>query len=316
MKPIIDRIDTKLIEKELNEKTFARKTNNIGNEIYIFSADEAPNAMLEVGRLRELAFRQAGGGTGKEVDIDNYDLTENGFKQLIVWDPELKIIVGGYRFALGNNLPKDSTGKPISPTAHLFDLSENFLLNCLPKTIELGRSFVQPEYQSTGNAKKSIFSLDNLWDGLGLLIVDNPQIENFFGKITMYTHYPIFARDAILYFLKTFFKDDEKLVRPYKPMIVSTPDDVFKKIFIGKDLDENYKILNLTVRNENTGIPPLVNAYMKLSPTMRSFGTAISDEFGDVEETGILIKIADIYENKKTRYISNIERNYRPESKS
>lgn len=314
MKPIIDRIDPQLIENELSNGHFSRNTNNIGNEIYIFKAEEAPNTMQEVGRLRELTFRAAGGGTGNDVDIDKYDLGPNGFQQLIVWDPELRIIVGGYRFALGCDLPLDDHGKPISPTSHLFNLSDDFLLNWLPTTIELGRSFVQPEYQSTGNARKSIYSLDNLWDGLGLLIIDNPQMKNFFGKITMYTHYPPFARDAILYFLKTSMPDKDNLVRPKIPMEMNTPDSVFEEIFTGDGLDENYKILVATVRKEDAGIPPLVNAYMKLSPTMKSFGTAINFNFGEVEETGILIKIDDIYDNKKRRYISNINREYRAKS--
>lgn len=311
MKPIIKPVDTKLIENELTNCCFARNTNYLGNEIYIVSAEEAPNTMNEIGRLREFTFRQAGGGTGKEVDIDKYDLGNNGFKQLIVWDPEIKTIIGGYRFALGSDLPKDINGRAISPTAHLFELSDNFIEKWLPKTIELGRSFVQPVYQSTGDSKKSIFALDNLWDGLGLLIIDNPTIENFFGKITMYTHYPIHARNAILYFMKTFFPDNDNLIKPRKPLLFKSDDTLFRTLFIGNNLEENYKILNSIVRKENTGIPPLVNAYMKLSPTMKSFGTAINENFGNVEETGILIKISDIYKSKKQRYISNINRDYR-----
>jgi len=311
MKPIINRVDPVLIEQELDESKFARNTNNIGNEIFIITAEDSPLTMQEIGRLRELSFREAGGGTGKEVDIDQYDLGKDSFKQLIVWDPEMKIIVGGYRFAIGRDLPKDEKGQPISPTSHLFDISEDFMLNCLPLSIELGRSFVQPAYQSTGNARKSIYALDNLWDGLGLLIVDNPFVKSFFGKITMYTHYPVYARDAILYFLKNFFPDPDKYVRPYKPMQPQIADEVFDKIFTGDTLEENYKILNNTVRAEDTSIPPLVNAYMKLSPTMKTFGTAINDNFGGVEETGILITINEIYESKKRRYISNIDKNFR-----
>jgi hypothetical protein len=311
MKTIIESVSPELLEQELNENTFARKTNNIGNELYIFSAEEAPNAMKEIGRLRELTFRQAGGGTGKEADIDHYDLDPKGFKQLVVWDPELRVIVGGYRFALGNELPKDEHGHPISPTSHLFQLSDEFLEEYLPKTIELGRSFVQPVYQSTGNAKKSIFALDNLWDGLGLLVVDNPTYENFFGKFTMYKHYPVKARDAILYFLKTYFPDKNKYVFPKKALPIEIEDQFFKELFTGNTTDENYKILNQFIRSEGAAIPPLVNAYMKLSPSMKSFGTSLNPNFGNVEETGIFIHIPDIYESKKKRHISNIDRNFK-----
>lgn len=311
MKPIIDRVDPILIEQELDESKFARNTNKIGNEIFIVTSEDSPNTMRELGRLREMTFRAAGGGTGKEVDIDQYDLGADSFKQLIVWDPELKVIVGGYRFAVGRDLPKNEKGQPISPTSHLFNLSDDFMSHCLPLSIELGRSFVQPVYQSTGNARKSIYALDNLWDGLGLLLIDNPFVTSFFGKITMYPHYPVFARDAILYFLKTFFPDNENYVRPYKPLMSAVEDTIFQNIFTGNSLEENYKILNNTVRAENTSIPPLVNAYMKLSPTMKTFGTAINENFGNVEETGILIKINEIYQKKKHRFISNIDRNFR-----
>ena len=313
MKPIIETVDPQLIKQELNASTFVRNTNNIDNEIHIFTAAQAPNAMQEVGRLRELTFRQAGGGTGKSIDIDQYDTDPKGFKQLVVWDPDLEVIVGGYRFALGNELPIDEQGHPISPTSHLFRMSDKFLNDYMPKSIELGRSFVQPIYQSTGNAKKSIFALDNLWDGLGLLVVDYPEHDSFFGKITMYNHYPVKARDAILYFLKNFFPDKDELVRPKKPIQVDTPDSYFDTIFTDEGLEANFKALINTVRQEKTAVPPLVNAYMKLSPTMKSFGTSLNPNFGNVEETGILIKIKDIYESKKKRHISNINRNYKGE---
>lgn len=311
MKDLIKPIDIHAIEKELNENTFARNTNNIGNEIYIIDELTAPNTLLEIGRLRELSFRKAGGGTGKDCDIDDYDLGSQAFKQLIVWDPEIKAIIGGYRYSLGNDLPLDEQKHPKSPTSHLFKLSDTFMSDYLPKSIELGRSFVQPIYQSTGMGRKGIFALDNLWDGLGLLIVDHPEIENFFGKITMYTHYPVPARNYILYFLNHFFHDPEKLVIPREPMETQMNLQDMEALFQGNDLEENYKILINAVREEGVSIPPLVNAYMKLSPSMKSFGTAINYNFGEVEETGILIHIPDIYPSKKHRHISNINRNYK-----
>jgi len=311
MKQIINRIDPHLIEKELDGSKFVRNTNNIGNQIYIFDADSCPNTLLEVGRLRELTFRTAGGGTSKEIDLDEFDIGENQFKQLIVWDPEMKVIVGGYRFALGKELPLDKNGQPESPTSHLFNMSEKFINKYFCNCIELGRSFIQPDYQSTSNARKSIYALDNLWDGLGSLVIDYPKNKYFFGKITMYTHYPQKSRDTILYFLKTFFADHENLLRPHQAIPITTADEYFEKMFVGNNLEENYKILGNTVRSENVSIPPLVNAYMKLSETMKSFGTAINHEFGEVEETGILIKIADIYESKKRRHISKINREFK-----
>ncbi|MCF8218417.1 MAG: GNAT family N-acetyltransferase [Bacteroidales bacterium] len=304
MQEIIQPIDKQLLQKELTEDTFVRKTNNGNREIYILDYHTSPNTLREIGRLRELSFRESGGGTGKDCDLDNYDVKDAPFKQLIVWDPEEKEIVGGYRFLEGKYLEKDNNGSLLSPTSKLFKFSETFINNYLPHVIELGRSFVQPDYQPLYNIRKGIYSLDNLWDGLGTLLVDNPDIYYFFGKITMYPRFNITARDLILYFLEKYFPDNEGLMKPYNPVELVTPQDELERVFTGKDYKEDYKLLVKHVRNYGENVPPLVNAYMNLSSTMKTFGTSVNPGFGSVEETGILITISDIYEQKKERHVS------------
>jgi hypothetical protein len=311
MKTIIDAIDPKLIAEELNEDRFVRNTNKGNNEIYIIDAHNSPHTMREIGRLREIAFRQAGGGTGKEADIDAYDTADVPFKQLVVWDPQDMELVGGYRFLTGKDIPLKDDGKPNTPTSHLFHISDRFNEEFLPTAIELGRSFVQPSYQSTGNARKGIFALDNLWDGLGVLIVDNPDMEYYFGKITMYTDFNAEAKDLIRYFLETHMGDPDKLIRPYDLLPIESDREQMAALFTADNLDDNFNILQKEVRNLGVNIPPLVSAYMKLSPSMKSFGTALNHNFGGVEETGILIRIADIYDAKKERHIQDINREYR-----
>ena len=310
MEPIIPPLDRALLEEELAEAHFVRNTNNGHNKIFLFTAHSSPNLMEEVGRLREDTFRDAGGGTGKSVDIDEYDIADKPFTQLIVWDPIEKDIVGGYRFLHGKNIPCDKNGALNSATAELFNYSDHFIRDYLPVSIELGRSFVQPEYQPTINFKKGMYSLDNLWDGLGAMIIDNPDVEYFFGKMTMYPDYNRVARDIILYFLKTYFPDPEKLMTPRIPVLPETDEDYLKGLFTGADYTENYKILIHQIRNHSEHIPPLVNAYMNLSPTMNTFGTAINHEFGEVEETGIMIKIPDIYPRKKERHLTTYMRRF------
>lgn len=305
MEPIIPAVDPLLIEHELTEHNFVRNTNNGHNKIYVFEAKEAPHVMRELGRLREITFRDAGGGTGKSIDIDEYDTSDHPFQQLIVWNPEYKEIVGGYRFIHGKDIPNDKENEIFSATAELFRCSPKFIKDYLPKSIELGRSFVQPAYQPTVNFKKGMYALDNLWDGLGAIIIDNPDIEYFFGKMTMYPHYNQTARDIILYFLEKFFPDHEELMRPRKPVQRVTEDAYIAALFTGLTFEENYKILISQIRKHNENVPPLVNAYMNLSPTMRTFGTAINDHFGMVEETGILINIHDIYPRKKERHLKS-----------
>ncbi|MEA3445625.1 MAG: GNAT family N-acetyltransferase, partial [Bacteroidota bacterium] len=230
---------------------------------------------------------------------------DNPYKQLIVWNPEKEEIIGGYRYFNCEQATCNQKENIDLSTIHLFNFSDDFKNNFLPNTIELGRSFVQPDYQSGQSGRKGIFALDNLWDGLGALIVDNPNVKYFFGKVTMYPHFNQTARDYILYFLQAYFADKDNLVRPIKPLSFYMPADELKKIFPGNDYKAEYKILSQKVRELGVNIPPLINAYMNLSPTMRNFGTALNTVFGDVEETGIMITIKDIYDTKTKRHIES-----------
>jgi hypothetical protein len=304
MEEIIPKIERSLLLNELTEKTFVRKTNFGKNLIHIVDHRNAPNVMLELGRLREIAFRDAGGGTGKSTDIDSYDLGDNPFLQLLVWNPEDQEIVGGYRFIHCKFLERDETGIVKTPTSKLFWYSEKFIQDYLPFTIELGRSFVQPEYQPMKNLRKGMYSLDNLWDGLGALISLNEDAKYFFGKFTMYNKADLLAREAILFFLEKFFPDPDELVRPHKPLPFQTDLAFFGNLFSGTNYDENYKILQQFVRKQNESIPPLVNAYTNLSSTMKTFGTSANESFGEVEETGILITIPDIFSKKRDRHLN------------
>ncbi len=304
MKKLIPSVDRKLLLAELNEERFVRNTNFGKNQIFIVNCHNAPNVVNEIGRLREISFREAGGGTGKALDIDSYDLGEKPFEQLIVWNPKKLEIIGGYRFIHGKDLEITDDGYVKTPTSKLFHLSEKFIKDYLPRTIELGRSFVQPDYQPTKNLRLGIYSLDNLWDGLGALIVKNPDVEYFFGKITMYPHSNLLAREAIMFFLNKFFPDPDRLIRPFEPVALKAEQEVFEKLFNKAGYAANYKVLQQFVRKQNENIPPLVNAYMNLSSTMKTFGTSVNATFGNVEETGIMIRIPDIYPEKKERHLT------------
>ena len=296
MEPIIQPVDRALLQAELTPERKVRDTNKASNEIYVFSAAECPALMREVGRLREEAFRTAGGGTGLEVDIDEEDTAPGGYYQLIVWDPQAQEIVGGYRFIVCTTSHPEHLS-----TEHYFRFSNRFRRRYLPRTIELGRSFVQPLYQARGNAK-SIYALDNLWDGLGALIVLNPGCKYLFGKVTMYTTYKSIARNALIWFLRHYFPDRERLVEGIHPLQLDLDDPYYEQLFSGDTYQENYRILLQKIREFNEHIPPLINAYMNLSPTMRVFDTVSNPDFGGVEETGILLTIPDIYPEKRKRY--------------
>ncbi|MDR2087080.1 MAG: GNAT family N-acetyltransferase [Dysgonamonadaceae bacterium] len=306
MDEIIPKIDRELLKQELTDSKLFRKTNKSGNEIYLFTAQDSPNLLQEVGRLREIAFRYYGGGTGNAIDIDEFDTMETPYRQLIVWDPQAEEILGGYRFRCGNEVTFDRHGQPDNiATAELFHFSPKFIDVYLPHTVELGRSFVSLDYQTTKYGSKGLFALDNLWDGLGALSVIDPSFRYFFGKVTMYNTYNQEARNMILYFLDKYFRDKEQLVNPIIPLQTHADNKKIEKLFKGTSYKEDYKTLNTEVRKYGINIPPLVSAYMNLSPSMRVFGTAINEEFGEVEETGILIDFNDIFEDKKQRHIES-----------
>ena len=303
MEPIIPPVSRELLKAELTPERRLRSTNKAGNEIYIVTWQQAPNVVREIGRLREIAFRAAGGGTGLALDLDEFDTCEHPYYQLIVWCPEDEQILGGYRFLPGREMQFRPDGQPHLATGHMFHFSEKFISEYLRDTVELGRSFVTLEYQSTRKLAKSLFALDNLWDGLGALTVVIPGLKYFFGKMTMYPSFNRQARDMILYFLDKHFGDPDRLVVANEPLQLDTPDEQLAALFVEDDFRADYRILNTEVRKLGFNIPPLVNAYMGLSPTMRSFGTAINHEFGEVEETGILIAVDEILEEKRMRHI-------------
>ncbi|MCL2290061.1 MAG: GNAT family N-acetyltransferase [Bacteroidetes bacterium] len=316
MKKIIPPVDINLLEQELTEDKFLRVTNAGNNSIYIVTAHDAPNVMRELGRLRELTFRAAGGGTGKEMDIDEYDTAEVPFKQLIVWSNDNKEIVSSYRFIFGKEVPLDENGYPHTPTSKLFHFSKKFIEGKWLKTIELGRSFVQPKYQGTTNPRLGLFSLDNLWDGLGTLAVDYPDVKFFLGKMTMYNSYNRLARNLILFFLRKYFRGDKNLIAPIHAATGDKRKQVFRSIFRNGTYKEDFKILNDNIRDLKTTIPPLIKSYMSLSSTMRCFGVSANPEFGPVEEIAIMIKIADINEDKKKRYIYSYKKKKKQKTES
>jgi len=304
MKPIIPPIDREILKKELTVDKFLRPTNKAHNEIYVITAHNSPNVMLEIGRLRELSFRSGGGGTGEELDTDEFDYMEKPYFQLIVWDPTGEEIIGGYRYLPGIDVDIDSEGQPKFVMAHLFTFTEKFIKDYLPYTIELGRAFVQPDYQTSKMGTKSLFALDNLWDGLGALVHTVKNTRYFIGKVTIYEHYPLIARELIYEYMHLYFPDPDSMISPKNPIHVSEKTNQrAKEIFIHNDISTDYKALQKAIRVEGETIPSMFSAYIGLTHTMRFFGSIYDPDFGSVYETGIMITMKDLLEAKRKRYI-------------
>lgn len=305
MEQIINPISKDVIKSELTPARKLRDTNKGGNEIYIVNHHDSPEVMKEIGRLREESFRDSGGGSGMSMDIDEFDTMDVPYQQLIVWDPDNEKIIGGYRYIAGPDIRMDDNGQPVLATSHMFRFSDKFIKDYLPYTIELGRSFIAPEYQSKRAGRKALFALDNLWDGLGALAIEKPDMKYFFGKMTMYPDYDREARDLIQYFLFKHFEDKEKLVVPVEPLEICTPKSYMEQVLYAEGFKEDYKLLNAAVRKHGVNIPPLVNSYMNLSPTMKMFGGGVNHEFSEAEETCIMIAFDDIHQEKIERHIDS-----------
>ena len=303
MEPIIPPVSRSLLEEELTKERFVRYSSRGENKLYDFNAHEAPNAMREVGRLREIAFRAAGGGTGHSTDIDEYDTSmEAPYRQLVVWNPKTGEILGGYRYILGAGINPEHLA-----TSPIFDFSDRFVNDYLPFTIELGRSFVQPNYQTSNDNRSGLYALDNLWDGLGALIVRYPAMKYFFGKVTMYLSYNQQARNCLLYFMNKYFPDQDQLVLPRLPLDFNAENPYYKNLFGADEYEKDYRTLGQEIRSYGERIPPLINSYMRISPNMRVFGTTLNPHFGDVEETGILITIKDMYPEVVGRHMTSLK---------
>ena len=311
---IIAPVDKELLKAELTEDRFLRDTNHAGNKLYIVDNQCAPHVLQEIGRLREIAFRAGGGGTGKAADLDEFDLDAAfRYKQLVLWDPDSECIIGGYRYVPCDDVMYDRYGQPIMPSAHLFKFTHRYLRGAFLNTIELSRSFIRPEYQSSEHGIKSLYSLDNLFDGLGgLIMLYKGRMEYFFGKMTIYPSFPEEGLQMLLYFLRKHFgigKVEElrsridRMVIPKHPLRIKLTHK-FDNLFTEEDFREDYKILKREIQKLGVNIPPLVNTYMNMSPTMKSFGAGINDEFGDVIEAGILIKFDELHPEKTRRHLA------------
>lgn len=308
--PIIDPIPAEVLKKELNADTFLRTTNRGNNEIYIVNNENSPNVLREIGRLREVAFRAVGGGSGKECDLDHFDLEDKACFQLVVWNPENEEIIGGYRFTRWKMASFHENGQPFVNTEHLFDFSQKFIDEYFPHCVEMARAFIQPKYQSAAMGRKALFALDNLWDGIGGIVATDPSVKYLAGKVTIYSSSPEMSRKAMIWYLDHYLGDREGLLTSKRPETWTKEDDAFFcAMFEGQDYKEGYITLNNYVKSLNDTIPPLIHSYIGLSETMKTFGTTFDPDFGDCYDTAMMITIDDIYQAKKDRYINTFFKN-------
>ena len=306
--PLIEPVSRKLLCEELTTDRLVRPTRIGSNEVYIFNGVSAPNLMQEVGRLRELTFRDAGVGFGTAVDIDHYDTDVFPCRQLIVWNPIDQEIIGGYRFNIFHQFKGNKLKDIPLAIKSLYNISDTFTTKYIPYVAELTRAFIQPKYQPKYTGYKAAFSLDNIWDGLGALVIKYPFLRYFFGRLTFFPNYDPTVRDLIFYFFAKHLQGDQKLIQAKEPFDSPTPITELEEIIHGQSLEEDYKKLNQAAKNHGIVIPPLVKSYFNVSGTLKVFEPVFDSQIFSSYAAAIMVTIADVYPAFIKRYLTPYKR--------
>jgi hypothetical protein len=287
------------LARELGAERRIRRVK--GLDVYSVTADEAPSVMEAIGRIRETEYRKEGGGTGKREDIDAFDLGHPPYRQLVVWDAQEREIVAAYRYIVCRDARRCGQ-RPALATECLFEFSDAFRRDYLPYAIELGRSVVNRR------ARRRFLGLFAAWAGVGALLREHRDIRYLFGKVTTYPTYNVAARDLLLHFFGLHCPGPATLVRPRRQLQVVPAGAGPGPLFTGSDYAADYAALRTRVKELGELIPPAIISYLALTATMQSFGTARNAEFGDVDDTAILVTVADINHEARARFIDSYER--------
>ncbi|MGM5481554.1 MAG: GNAT family N-acetyltransferase [Nanobdellota archaeon] len=307
---IIDPVDKSLLEKEINDSTFCRMSSrNNDKELHILDPlkHDLSYSLGEIGRLREHSFRAVGGGTGQSSDVDHFDYDpEHPYKQLIVWDPAEKEILGGYRFINGKDVPKEHA-QDFLASGIVFNLANTFKDKYLHDIIELGRSWVHPDYIiKHGEKGLGSFMLNNLFDGLSTLIVDEKP-KYFFGKVTLYPSEDMayfHQRNAMMNILSKHRSLEDKRPLLFAKQTVDNPPDAekFRRISNPENsFTEDYlRYRKITEKEGHDYMPPLLHTYLKISDDLKYLGIGQNEGFGNTEEVAILVPVDSV----KPKYIN------------
>lgn len=291
-KPIIPPVDKALLREEFARATEWPEASHGAIKLYCIDVG-FPAILREIGRLREIAFRSGGGGTGEVLDLDRFDTDPYyRFRQLVVWDSEEEAIAGGYRFVYGYDVHLNGQGQPDIPSAHIFRFSENFIRDGLPRTMELSRSFIAAQYQrKLDAARKSIFILDCLFKGICIAsrMGNTPDV---FGKVTFYPDYPADAFALLTAAMEKHCYGGEDIA-PVQAYTVP-PSTETAQILTHDDFRSDFRALAATLLKRGQYLPPILKSYINLTTTLKYYGSALNDEFGNVVEMGLRLHMPDL----------------------
>mgnify|MGYP002817929016 CR=1 FL=1 len=253
--------------------------------IYCDTGANLPGPILqEIGRLREVTFRDAGEGTGTACDLDRYDAA---YHQLFLWNHDTSELVGAYRLCLMDKIIQEQGPQGLY-SATLFDLKPGFL-DELGRTVELGRSFIRPEYQ------RKYASLSMIWQGIGQFLNRHPEYENLYGCVSLTADYAPISRDLMVQFLKLrcWDADLSELVEGRKaPQIGELANSLLSHMEDSNCTVEDVSALVSSIEDDGKGIPVLLRHYLKLNGTLLNFH--VDEGFGNTTVGLILVRMADI----------------------
>lgn len=279
---IVDPVDPDLIEAELAELPAEAKLLENGDQvIYAAEADRLPNILHEIGRLREITFRAVGEGTGKPIDLDRFDRT---YLHLFVWDRAQRNIVGAYRVGRTDQIVPEH-GVAGLYTSTLFDFGRN-LIDELSPAIELGRSFVVPEYQ------RSFAPLMNLWKGIGVIISRDPRIARLFGPVSISNDYHDLSRRLIVEFMtaNNLAPELARLCHARNPMRRPRRGRIAKGVdSIALQSIDQVSDLIADIERQPRGVPILLKQYLRLGAQLLAFN--IDPDFGDVLDGMVVVDL-------------------------
>ena len=288
MEPIAPPPAADALTAEVARLAPERMLDRSGNlVVYLTPAAEIPTVLAEIGRLREITFRAAGEGTGKASDLDDFD---SHYLHLFVWSEKHNELVGAYRLAA-----TDSARARLY-TATLFQYSHAFLDRMGP-ALELGRSFVHPQYQ------KSFSAMLLLWKGIGKYVARNPRYRVLFGAVSISNQYQSISRRLMVSFLErhALLKDWAGLVRVRNPFRSGPPDELPQAVLDIKDL----ATVVSDIEPQQAGVPILLRQYLKLGGKLLGFN--LDPDFSNVLDGLILVDLTKTEPKLLERYLGTNE---------
>jgi len=285
--------DRRTLKQELKSSELLGETAD-GKKIYLFDYRPDSAVMREVGRLREIAFRQVGEGTGEKRDLDDYD---RHYRHLILWDEEDLEIAGAYRLRETAGL-----GDPIAQlySATLFRYSEQMALY-FARGIELGRSFVQPRYWGKR-------SLDYLWYGIGAYLRRHPEVRYLFGPVSLSNSYPKAARDLIVWYYSHYYRDDEYLGHSLSPYNLDPESrDNLERLFCGNDDKIDFRVLKEQLEFLGASVPTLYKQYSDVCEPggVRFLDFGVDADFNYCVDGLVLVDLDYLKPRKRERYLGH-----------